>query len=154
MKMKYFVIIYNLKAKIIFKQVVDAVKYCHHKNVVHRDIKLENLLVNENRVVKLIDFGFSIAIDPATKLNIFCGTPSYMAPEIVNKMQYSFPADIWALGILLFKIITSAFPFRGDNKLISHFLYLGTDDKELYRKINCGKIEFPSNVSNPAKSLV
>ena len=86
MKMKYFVIIYNLKAKIIFKQVVDAVKYCHHKNVVHRDIKLENLLVNENRVVKLIDFGFSIAIDPATKLNIFCGTPSYMAPEIVNKM--------------------------------------------------------------------
>jgi len=86
--------------------------------VVHRDIKLENLLVNENRVVKLIDFGFSIAIDPATKLNVFCGTPSYMAPEIVNKTQYSFPADIWALGILLFKILTSAFPFRGENHQI------------------------------------
>lgn len=141
------------ESRSIFRQVVDAIRYCHHKNVVHRDIKLENILVDDKRMIKLIDFGypysinnspprFSIAIDPATKLNVFCGTPSYMAPEIVNKVQYSFPADVWALGILLFKMITGAFPFRG------------TDDKELYRKINSGKIEFPSTVTPSAKSLI
>ncbi len=52
--------------------------------MVHRDLKLENVLIDQNKLVKLIDFGFSIAIAPETKLNIFCGTPSYMAPEIVN----------------------------------------------------------------------
>jgi len=65
-----------------------------------------------------------------------------MAPEIVNKVQYSFPADVWALGILLFKMVTGAFPFRG------------ADDKELYRKINSGKIEFPIAVSPLVKSFI
>jgi MAP/microtubule affinity-regulating kinase len=65
-----------------------------------------------------------------------------MAPEIVNKVQYSFPADVWALGILLYKMVTGAFPFRG------------ADDKELYRKINSGKIEFPASVTTNVKSLI
>lgn len=65
-----------------------------------------------------------------------------MAPEIVNKVHYSFPADVWALGILLYKMITGTFPFRG------------TDDKELYRRINSGKIDFPAGVSTSGKLLV
>jgi serine/threonine protein kinase len=73
-----------------------------------------------------------------------------MAPEIVNKTQYSFPADIWALGILLFKVLTSAFPFRG----VSSIFIIGSDDKDLYRKINTGKIEFPSTFTAQAKTLV
>lgn len=101
------------EAKTIFKQIVEAIKHCHKKCVVHRDVKLENILVSEQNIVKLIDFGFSIAIAPDTKLNIFCGTPSYMAPEIVNKQNYSFGVDIWALGIVLYKILNGVFPFKG-----------------------------------------
>jgi MAP/microtubule affinity-regulating kinase len=119
--------------------------------VVHRDIKLENILINENRVVKLIDFGFSIAIDPATKLNVFCGTPSYMAPEIINKTAYSFAADVWALGILLFKMLTGSFPFRGNDKIYN---VQGNDDKELYRRINNGKMEMPTNLSPSSRTLI
>jgi len=81
--------------------------------VVHRDIKLENILVTENRDIKLIDFGFSVAMAPGNLLNVFCGTPSYMAPEIVSKDYYNFPVDVWALGVLFFKLITGYFPFKG-----------------------------------------
>jgi MAP/microtubule affinity-regulating kinase len=81
--------------------------------VVHRDIKLENILIDQNSSVKLIDFGFSIVIAENQKLNVFCGTPSYMAPEIVNKQEYDFGVDIWALGVLFYKIVTGNFPFRG-----------------------------------------
>ncbi|EAR93671.2 Serine/Threonine kinase domain protein (macronuclear) [Tetrahymena thermophila SB210] len=131
------------EAKVIFSQLVEAVKYCHRKSIVHRDIKLENVLYDSNtQTVKLIDFGFSIALAPGTKLNIFCGTPSYMAPEIVNKKDYTFPVDTWALGILLFKALNGNFPFRGQ------------DDKELYRRINSCKLDFQPHVSSQARSLI
>jgi MAP/microtubule affinity-regulating kinase len=65
-----------------------------------------------------------------------------MAPEIINKQTYSFPADVWALGILLFKMTTGVFPFRG------------SDDKDLYKQINGGKIDFPTSISNPLKNMI
>lgn len=85
MKMKKNKRVSEDEAKIIIKQLSDALRYCHRKCVVHRDIKLENVLVDKNRVVKLVDFGFAVVVPPGHSLNIFCGTPSYMAPEIVNK---------------------------------------------------------------------
>jgi len=94
-------------------QIAEALSYCKWKQVVHRDIKLENILIDQNSSVKLIDFGFSIVIAENQKLNVFCGTPSYMAPEIVNKQEYDFGVDIWALGVLFYKIVTGNFPFRG-----------------------------------------
>ena len=63
-----------------------AIKYIHDKRIAHRDIKLENVLLDSNLNVKLIDFGFSIKVPDGKKLNIFCGTPSYMSPEIVSKV--------------------------------------------------------------------
>jgi serine/threonine protein kinase len=75
--------------------------------------------------VKLIDFGFSTCIPNSRKIKIFCGTPSYMAPEIVNKVEYSGPpADIWALGVLLYALLNGRFPFKGRT------------DEELYNRIN------------------
>ena len=105
----------ELEAKFLWRQVVQAIHYCHEIRVTHRDIKLENILLDETKtVVKLIDFGFSTCIPHDRLVKIFCGTPSYMAPEIVSKIEYSGPpADIWALGVLLYALLCGKFPFRG-----------------------------------------
>ena len=98
----------------MFRQIAEAMEYLHSLNICHRDIKLDNILI-ENRTnnIKIIDFGFSV-ICGNQKLKIFCGTPSYMSPEIVQKRDYEGkPVDMWALGVLLFAMLTGTFPFRG-----------------------------------------
>ena len=131
------------EAKKLFFQIVQAVNYCHAKNIVHRDIKLENILLDENMTIKVIDFGFSITIPASKKLNIFCGTPSYMAPEIVNKTLYNGHAtDVWALGILMYVLLHGNFPFKG------------IDDKDLFRKISKGKFDMNENLSKECKGLI
>jgi serine/threonine protein kinase len=117
-------------AKRIFKQIMTALHYCHRKSIAHRDIKLENILLDENNNVKLIDFGFSTCIPNDKKIKMFCGTPSYMGPEIVLKEEYAGPpADIWASAVLLYALLNGCFPFRG------------ATDKELYRRIQRGTFE-------------
>lgn len=102
------------EARRIFKQITEALQYCHKKCITHRDIKLENLLMDENKNIKLIDFGFSTYMPNDQKVKMFCGTPSYMAPEIVLKKEYCGPpADIWALGVLLFALLCGYFPYKG-----------------------------------------
>ena len=94
-------------AKRIFKQIVEGINYCHQRCITHRDIKLENLLLDDLNEIKIIDFGFSTCVPNDKKIKIFCGTPSYLAPEIVLKTEYCGPpADIWALGVLLFTILS------------------------------------------------
>jgi MAP/microtubule affinity-regulating kinase len=111
--------------------------YCHSRCVTHRDIKLENILLDAKcKTIKLIDFGFSTCIPNEKKIKLFCGTPSYMAPEIVKKEEYSGPpSDIWAMGVLLYALLCGRFPFKGQS------------DKELYAKIADVDIAFPSHVS-------
>lgn len=114
-------------AQRIFKQIMTALQYCHRKSIAHRDIKLENILLDHDRNVKLIDFGFSTCIPNDKKIKMFCGTPSYMGPEIVMKEEYAGPpADIWASAVLLYALMNGCFPFRG------------ATDKELYRRIQRG----------------
>jgi serine/threonine protein kinase len=111
----------------IFKQILVALRYCHSKCIAHRDIKLENILLDENKNVKLIDFGFSTCIPNNKKIRMYCGTPSYMSPQIVTKVEYAGPpADVWAAGVLLYALLNGCFPFRGQ-----------TDD-DLYRRIKRG----------------
>jgi MAP/microtubule affinity-regulating kinase len=124
------------EAKRVFKQLLEGIKYCHSRCITHRDIKLENILLDEKNNIKIIDFGFSTCIPNDKKIKIFCGTPSYMAPEIVQKLEYAGPpADIWALGVLLFTILSGCFPYRG------------ATDKELYKKIMRADYKLPSEVS-------
>lgn len=130
-------------AKRLFFQVCQGIKYLHDRHIVHRDVKLENLLLDEHGTVKIIDFGFSTIVPPGKKLKVFCGTPSYMAPEIVARKEYTgFCADIWAMGVLLYALLCGSFPFRGQN------------DRDLYRKIVRGVFHIPDFVGEGAKAMV
>lgn len=131
------------EARRIFKQVLLAVEYCHNLGVAHRDIKFDNILLDSKNNVKLIDFGFATLDSYDQKTRLFCGTPSYMAPEIVKRKDYcAVNADIWALGIVLYAMLCGKMPFRGFN------------DKELYRKIEKGSFILPGNFHDSLKKLI
>lgn len=101
-------------ARAWFRQLVSAVQYCHQKNVVHLDIKLQNILVDGQKNIKLPDFGLSERFTPGLRLDKFCGTPEYAAPEIKKQQKYHGPpADVWSLGVVLYSMITGR--LRGRN---------------------------------------
>ncbi|EGR30893.1 protein kinase domain protein [Ichthyophthirius multifiliis] len=129
------------EAKRIFKQIMKGMAYLNSQNIAHRDIKLENILMDDTKNIKIIDFGF--ATSSLKKLNVFCGTPNYMAPEIIAKKEYfGPPADIWACGVVLFLMLAGRFPFNG------------IDDKSLYTKIKSGIFEYPENISYSAQQML
>jgi MAP/microtubule affinity-regulating kinase len=129
--------------KRLFRQVVEAIEYCHRLNVAHRDIKLENILLDESENVKVIDFGFSAVLSAECRTRTFCGTPNYMAPEIIMRKDYQVqPVDIWALGVLLYAILIGSFPFKGNN------------NSELFKSICKGDLPFPPSISACARGLI
>ncbi|PPQ67279.1 hypothetical protein CVT25_005863 [Psilocybe cyanescens] len=103
------------QARFVFSQVIDAVQYLHDHDIVHRDIKDENLVIDKNLKVKLIDFGSAIAFDPVKPrpyYQTFCGTAAYASSEILLKKDYqAAPAEIWTLGILLSYLLAGVSPF-------------------------------------------
>ncbi|OMJ85500.1 hypothetical protein SteCoe_13187 [Stentor coeruleus] len=101
----------------IMKQILDALCYIHNKNLVHCDIKLENILLtsSSSNVIKIADFGCSQFIEPETNLNRLCGSLHYLAPEVI-KNNYREKADIWSCGILALIMLTGALPYSGNNK--------------------------------------
>jgi len=99
----------------LFKQIAMAIAYCHSKSVAHRDLKMENILITPQKYVKIIDFGFSVRTKPDRKCKILCGTPNYMAPEIISKHEYyPQPTDVWALGVILYHTLCGVFPFQSN----------------------------------------
>ena len=127
------------------REIISAVKYLHSFDppIIHRDIKPENILLDENGRCKLADFGWSNYVNPDKVRVTFCGTPEYLAPEMVNKIGHDTSVDIWALGVLCFELLTGKLPFNGRN------------NKELFSNIGALNINWPENDFNPlAKNLI
>uniref|UniRef100_A0A7N6B2T5 non-specific serine/threonine protein kinase n=1 Tax=Anabas testudineus TaxID=64144 RepID=A0A7N6B2T5_ANATE len=97
-----------------FKQIVAAVHFCHCRNIVHRDLKAENLLLDHNLNIKIADFGFSNIFSRGQLLKTWCGSPPYAAPELFEGKEYDGPkVDIWSLGVVLYVLVCGALPFDG-----------------------------------------
>jgi len=123
------------EARRIFKQIVYGLAHCHCRSVLHRDIKLDNILLDKEGDIKICDFGVSRVIKKSQRITEQCGTPAYIAPEIISDKGYSgFGADVWSLGILLYAMVCGTVPFKGQNM------------KELHASISSGGFSFPSQV--------
>ena len=131
------------KCKEIFYQIVKGINYCQMKNIYHRDIKLENILLIDEKIVKIIDFGFSVKCSIHCYQKFLCGTPNYMSPEIINKNKY-IPkySDLWSLGVLLYIMLIGSFPFKAKT------------EEFLIKKINKCEYELPNFISINAKNLI
>lgn len=130
-------------ARPILKKLLGALCYLHSKNICHRDIKLENIILTNQFDPKLIDFGFACQDSHDSSLNFFCGTHIYMAPELIKKVPYSGSAsDCWAFGVLVYRILTGHFPFSAD------------DSSELNQKICSGKYELSGLLSKEARQAI
>lgn len=106
------------EAKKFFTQISSAVYYAHSLNCIHRDLKLENILLDKKRNIKLSDFGFTREYESRTLLETICGTTVYMAPELLEKKKYNgFKVDIWSLGIILYTLLYGEMPFEEEDDL-------------------------------------
>jgi len=112
-------------------QIVLVFQFLHHNRIVYRDLKPENLLIGDDGYLRLTDFGFAKRLDKPYRTWTLCGTPEYIAPEILLNRGHSFSVDWWALGILLFEMFSGNPPFVDDNPM------------KIYQKILDGKIEWP-----------
>ncbi|XP_043652645.1 MAP/microtubule affinity-regulating kinase 3 [Drosophila teissieri] len=130
-------------ARVLFRQLVSAIEYCHSKSIVHRDLKAENLLLDQHMKMKIADFGFSTTFDPKAQLETFCGSPPYAAPELFRGKKYSGPeVDSWSLGVVLYTLVSGSLPFDGINL------------KELRDRVLRGKYRVPYYVSIECENLI
>eukprot|EP00795_Rhopilema_esculentum_P016957 gene16957-8455_t len=134
------------EARRIFCQILSAVDYCHQRHVVHRDIKTENLLLDENMNLKIADFGFGNFFKDNEHLKSWCGSPPYAAPEIFEGKEYFGPeVDLWSLGVVLYVLVCAALPFDGtsfaevrDHVLSGRFrvpYFMSSELEDLIKKI-------------------
>lgn len=131
----------DVRAK--FRQIISAVHYCHEKNIVHRDLKAENLLLDRDLNIKIADFGFSNEFRHGCKLDTFCGSPPYAAPELFQGKKYDGPeVDVWSLGVILYTLTSGCLPFDGLNL------------KELKERVMKGKYRIPFYMSTDCENLL
>jgi serine/threonine protein kinase len=112
-------------AKYIFKQIIDGLAYCHQHNILHRDIKLDNILINGRGRIKICDFGVSKVVTQGAKIFEQCGTPAYIAPEILKGDGYDgYTSDIWSAGVMLYAMLYGTVPFKANSMHDLHAMIL------------------------------
>lgn len=125
------------------RQIGSALEYCHRNSIVHRDLKIENILISKTGNIKIIDFGLSNLFSPHSHLSTFCGSLYFAAPELLNAKAYLGPeVDVWSFGIVLYVLVCGKVPF---------------DDQSmpaLHAKIKKGQVEYPAWLSGECKHIL
>ena len=129
----------------LFIQVVNAINFMHSNDLIHRDIKPENILIFENNIIKLCDFGWCVKLEGHQR-GTFCGTTEYMSPELVNHQGYGKEIDVWSLGILLYEMIHGYSPFRPNKPKFN--------EKDVMENIKNHNLIFGKTVSDECKRLI
>ena len=129
----------------LFIQVVNAINFMHSNDLIHRDIKPENILIFENNIIKLCDFGWCVKLEGHQR-GTFCGTTEYMSPELVNHQVYGKEIDVWSLGILLYEMIHGYSPFRPNKPKFN--------EKDVMENIKNHNLIFGKTVSDECKRLI
>ena len=126
--------------------IVEALIYLRSQNIIHRDIKLGNLFLDDKFVLKIGDFGLATRCVPGSNelKKTLCGTPNYIAPEIISKQGYSYEVDVWSLGIALYTMLVGKPPFYSELK----------NPSELCQMILNEPVKFPSNLSPSCRNIL
>ncbi|KAI8997652.1 hypothetical protein BDB01DRAFT_846280 [Pilobolus umbonatus] len=131
------------QARRFTRQIVSALDYCHRNSIVHRDLKIENILISEAGNIKIIDFGLSNLYSPRSQLKTFCGSLYFAAPELLNAKEYVGPeVDVWSLGVVLYVLVCGKVPFDDQNI------------HALHDKIMRGIVDYPPHLSSDCKSIL
>lgn len=125
------------------RQIASALDYCHRNSIVHRDLKIENILISKTGDIKIIDFGLSNLFSPRSHLKTFCGSLYFAAPELLQARQYTGPeVDIWSFGIVLYVLVCGKVPFDDQSM------------PQLHAKIKKGVVDYPTWLSPECKNLI
>ncbi|VDK89410.1 unnamed protein product [Litomosoides sigmodontis] len=125
------------------KQIVEACEYLHKNKIIHRDLKLGNLFLNEDMEIKVGDFGLATVVEvDGQRKKTLCGTPNYIAPEMLDKKGHSYEVDIWAIGCILYTLLVGKPPFETSSL------------KDTYNRIKSNHYTIPGRISNEAEQLI
>ncbi|KAE8149286.1 hypothetical protein BDV25DRAFT_4208 [Aspergillus avenaceus] len=131
------------QARKFARQIAGALDYCHRNSIVHRDLKIENILISKTGDIKIIDFGLSNLFSPRSLLKTFCGSLYFAAPELLQARQYTGPeVDVWSFGIVLYVLVCGKVPFDDQSM------------PKLHAKIKQGVFEFPQGLSAECRSII
>jgi serine/threonine protein kinase len=124
------------QARKFARQIASALDYCHRNSIVHRDLKIENILISKTGDIKIIDFGLSNLFSPRSLLKTFCGSLYFAAPELLQARQYTGPeVDVWSFGIVLYVLVCGKVPFDDQSM------------PKLHAKIKQGSFDYPPGLT-------
>ncbi|KAL1862175.1 Serine/threonine-protein kinase [Paecilomyces lecythidis] len=131
------------QARKFARQIASALDYCHRNSIVHRDLKIENILISKTGDIKIIDFGLSNLFSPRSHLKTFCGSLYFAAPELLQARQYTGPeVDVWSFGIVLYVLVCGKVPFDDQSM------------PQLHAKIKKGVVEYPQGLTTECRHII